>query len=57
MTNTVYSEQRNEMNGSNYSQMSSMSKGAEERRKELEALRSQNLQMVKPILIPIYNIL
>lgn len=57
MTNTVYSEQRNEMNGSNYSQMSSMSKGAEERRKELEALRSQNLQMVKPILIPIYSVL
>lgn len=48
--NTLYSE----MNGSNYSQMSSMSKTAEERRKEIESLKSQLQNMVissKTILI------
>lgn len=35
--NTLYSE----MNGSNYSQISSVSKSAEERRKEIESLKNQ----------------
>jgi len=34
------------MNGSNYSQMSIQSKGADERRKEIEALKIHNISMV-----------